>query len=124
MKEDENKPRNQRKSSYAELVDHRAKLLSPIFSQDWPNLPTVRAEGLRLYGLDGKRYMDFMARFGAVNTGHNHPKVVAAAREQIEKQIHGAVGVTLQESLLRLADTLPEILPGTLGMFFFGNSGA
>jgi 4-aminobutyrate aminotransferase len=87
-----------------ELVSHREKLLSPIFSQDWPNLPTVRAEG--------------------VNTGHNHPKVVAAAREQMEKQIHGAVGVTLHESVLRLTETLPEILPGALDMFFFGNSGS
>ncbi len=67
--------------------------------------------------------MDFMAAFGAVNVGHNHPRVVAAAREQMERQIHGAVGVTLHESVLRLAEVLPEILPGALDMFFFGNSG-
>jgi 4-aminobutyrate aminotransferase len=68
--------------------------------------------------------MDFMAAFGVVNVGHNHPRVVAAAREQMEKQIHGAVGVTLHESVLRLAEILPEILPGHLDMFFFGNSGS
>ena len=68
--------------------------------------------------------MDFMAGFGVVNTGHNHPRVIAAAREQMEKQVHGAVGVTLHESVLRLADMLPEILPGKLDMFFFGNSGS
>jgi 4-aminobutyrate aminotransferase len=84
----------------------------------------VRAEGLYLYGLDGKRYMDFMAAFGAVNVGHNHPRVMVAAREQMEKQVHGAVGVTLHESVLRLAEALPEILPGAMDMFFFGNSGA
>jgi len=111
-------------SSYSDLVRRREKLLAPIFSQDWPNLPVTRAEGLYLYGLDGKRYMDFMAAFGAVNVGHNHPAVIAAAREQMEKQVHGAVGVTLHESVLRLAETLPEILPGGLDMFFFGNSGA
>jgi 4-aminobutyrate aminotransferase len=110
-------------SSYEELVKRRDKMLAPSFAQDWPNLPVVRAQGLYLYGLDGKRYMDFMASFGVVNLGHNHPRVVAAAREQMEKQVHGAVGVTLHESVLRLAELLPEILPGHLDMFFFGNSG-
>jgi 4-aminobutyrate aminotransferase len=99
-------------------------MLAPSLSEDWPNLPVVRAQGLYLYGLDGKRYMDFMAAFGVVNVGHNHPRVVSAAREQMEKQIHGAVGVTLHESVLRLAYMLPEILPGNLDMFFFGNSGS
>jgi 4-aminobutyrate aminotransferase len=112
------------KSSYEELVKRRGKMLAPIFAEDWPNLPVVRAEGIYLYALDGKRYIDFMSAFGVVNVGHNHPAVVAAAREQMEKQVHGAVGVTLHESVLRLAALLPEILPGHLDMFFFGNSGS
>ena len=120
----EEKGRLTKSPSYEELVERRNKMLAPIFSQDWPNLPVVKAQGLYLYGLDGKRYMDFMAAFGVVNVGHNHPRVVTAAREQIEMQIHGAVGVTLHESVLRLAYMLPEILPGNLDMFFFGNSGA
>jgi 4-aminobutyrate aminotransferase len=111
------------RSTYEDLVKRRHKMLAPSFAQDWPNLPVVRAQGLYLYGLDRKRYMDFMASFGVVNLGHNHPRVVAAAREQMEKQVHGAVGVTLHESVLRLAEMLPEILPGHLDMFFFGNSG-
>ena len=110
--------------TYEELVKRRDKMLAPSFAQDWPNLPVVRAEGLYLYGLDGKRYMDFMSAFGVVNLGHNHPAVINAAREQMEKQVHGAVGVTLHESVLRLAALLPEILPGHLDMFFFGNSGS
>ena len=110
--------------TYEELVKRRGKMLAPAFAEDWPNLPVVRAEGLYLYGLDGKRYIDFMSAFGVVNVGHNHPAVIAAAREQMEKQVHGAVGVTLHESVLRLAALLPEILPGHLDMFFFGNSGS
>jgi len=99
-------------------------MLAPSLAQDWPNLPVIRARGMYLDGLDGKRYMDFMASFGVVNVGHNHPRVVAAAKEQIDKQIHGAVGVTLHESVLRLAEKLPGILPGRKDMFFFGNSGS
>lgn len=105
-------------------MERQNKLLAPSFAQDWPRLPVVRAEGLYLYGLDGRKYMDFMSAFGVVNLGHNHPNVVAAAREQMDKQVHGAVGVTLHESVLRLADNLPDILPGELDMFFFGNSGS
>lgn len=120
----EEKSRLTKSPSYEELVERRSKMLAPIFSQDWPNLPVVKAQGLYLYGLDGKRYMDFMAAFGVVNVGHNHPRVVTAAREQMERQIHGATGVTLHESVLRLAYMLPEILPGNLDMFFFGNSGS
>jgi len=110
--------------TYEELVKRRDKMLAPSLALDWPNLPVVRAEGLFLYGLDGKQYMDFMAAFGVVNVGHNHPRVIAAARKQMEKQVHGAVGVTLHESVLRLAEKLPDILPGHLDMFFFGNSGS
>jgi 4-aminobutyrate aminotransferase len=113
-----------KRSSYEELVKRQSKILAPSFAQDWPALPVVRAEGIYLYGLDGREYMDFMSGFGVVNLGHNHPRVLAAAREQMEKQVHGAVGVTLHESVLRLAEMLPEILPRRLDMFFFGNSGS
>jgi 4-aminobutyrate aminotransferase len=112
------------KHSFSDLVNRREKLLAPPLAQDWPNLPVVRAKGIYLDGLDGKRYMDFMSSFGVVNVGHNHPNVIAAAKEQMERQVHGAVGVTLHESILRLAERLPEILPGSMDMFFFGNSGA
>jgi len=121
---DKTKSLGSKRSTFEELVARREQLLAPVFAQDWPNLPVVRAEGLYLHGLDGRRYMDFMAAFGAVNVGHNHPKVIAAARKQMDRQIHGAVGVTLHESVLRLAETLPEILPSTMDMFYFGNSGA
>src|SRR5208282_4979746 len=110
--------------SYEQLVNRRGKILAPSFAQDWPNLPVVKAQGLYLYGLDGKRYMDFMSGFGVVNVGHNHPRVVKAAREQLQKQIHGAVGATLHESVLRLAEMLPDILPGRMDMFFFDSSGS
>ena len=110
--------------TYEELVNRFDKMLAPCLAHDWPNLPVVRAQGLYLYGLDGKRYMDFISSFGVVNLGHNHPAVIDAARKQMENQIHGAVGFTLHESVLRLAALLPEILPGHLDMSFFGPSGS
>jgi 4-aminobutyrate aminotransferase len=113
-----------KKPSYEELVADLGDLWAPCFAQDWPNLPVERAEGIYLYGHDGKRYMDFISGFGACNVGHNHPRVVAAARGQMEKMVHAPLGVIAPESTLRLAWELGQIAPGHADSFFFGNSGA
>jgi len=44
-----------------------------------------RAEGIWVWDVDGRRYMDFLAAYGAVNQGHNHPRIVAALTEQAQK---------------------------------------
>lgn len=110
--------------TYDELVNNVEEYLAPSLAQDWPMIPAVRAEGPFLYALDGKRYLDFTAGIAVNNVGHNHPKVLAAAIEQMQLFSHSAVGITLHEPLLRLAHTLPEYMPQGMDMFFFGNSGA
>jgi 4-aminobutyrate aminotransferase len=110
--------------SFEELVTRLDGLLAPCLAQDWPNLPADRADGVYVYGHDGRRYLDFLAGFGACNAGHNHPRVVAAARQQMERMVHAPVGVIAPEPLLRLAWELGQITPGHADMFFFGNSGA
>lgn len=109
---------------YEELRTHLDDLLAPCLAQDWPNLLADRAEGVYLYGRDGRRYLDFLAGFGACNAGHNHPRIVAAAREQMERMVHAPVGVIAHEPLLRLAWELRQITPGQADTFFFGNSGS
>ena len=105
------------------LVKNIDNLLAPCLAQDWPNLPVDRAEGSYVYGRDGRQYLDFLAGFGACNVGHNHPRVVAAAQAQMSKMIHTAIGVTNYEPLLYLADELGQVMPGSVNVFFFGNSG-
>jgi 4-aminobutyrate aminotransferase len=109
--------------SFADLLDGRHDLLAPCLAQDWPNLPIERAEGVYLYDQQGKRYLDFLSGFGACNLGHNHPKVVAAARRQLECMVHAPVGVATPEATLRLAWELGQEMPAGADMFFFGNSG-
>ncbi len=99
------------------------ELLAPCFAQDWPNLPADRAEGVYVYGRDGRRYLDFLAGFGACNAGHNHPRIVTVAREEMERMVHAPVGVIAHEPALRLAWELRQVVPGG-DMFFFGNSGS
>ena len=110
--------------SYDKLAARLDDLLAPCLAQDWPNLPVERAEGVYLYTRDGRRVLDFLAGFGACNVGHNHPRVVAAAREQMERMVHAPLGVIAHEPALRLAWELGQITPGGADMFFFGNSGA
>jgi 4-aminobutyrate aminotransferase len=110
--------------SFDELLSRLDQLLAPCLAQDWPNLPTERVEGVYIYGRDGRRYLDFLSGFGACNAGHNHPRVVAAAREQMARMVHAPVGVLAHEPLLRLAWELGQITPGAADMFFFGSSGA
>ena len=110
--------------SFDELLPRLDQLLAPCLAQDWPNLPTERVEGVYIYGRDGRRYLDFLSGFGACNAGHNHPRVVAAAREQMARMVHAPVGVVAHEPLLRLAWELGQITPGGADMFFFGSSGA
>ncbi len=109
--------------SYLELAANIKELLAPSLAEDWPELPVVKAEGIYLHTADGRRYMDFTSGIAVTNVGHNHPRVLAAAREQMEKMSHSAVGITLHEPLLRLAQALPDVMPPGMNMFFFGNSG-
>jgi ornithine--oxo-acid transaminase len=45
----------------------------------------AKAEGAWVWDVDGKRYMDFLAAYSAVNQGHCHPRLVKALRDQAEK---------------------------------------
>lgn len=114
---------NQR-THFDKLAAHLDDLLAPSLAQDWPNLPVEKAEGVYIYGRDKRRYVDFLAGFGACNVGHNHPRVIEAAQEQISKFVHTAIGVTNYEPLLYLAEELGRLMPGGASTFFFGNSGS
>lgn len=99
-------------------------LLSVNLTDDWPNVPVDRAEGVYFYGTDGRAYMDFSSGMATANVGHRHPEVVAAAKEQIDRLIHGPVGVVMYEPILRLAHELGKVTPKGLDAFFFSNAGA
>ncbi|MDQ3249064.1 MAG: aminotransferase class III-fold pyridoxal phosphate-dependent enzyme [Chloroflexota bacterium] len=82
------------------------------------------AEGAYLYATDGRRYLDFTSGIGVTNTGHCHPKVVAAAQAQIGKLIHGQINIVYHQPMLDLVNELLTIVPPHLHSFFFSNSGA
>ena len=97
--------------------------LSPLLKQATPVL-VERGEGVHLYDEAGRRYLDFTAGIGVTSTGHCHPRVVAAAQEQVAKLIHGQYTTVMHRPLLTLAERLGEVLPADLDSVFFSNSGS
>src|SRR5712691_2288875 len=71
-----------------------------------------RAQGSEIWDTDGRRYIDFVGGIGVMNVGHNHPRVMAAVREQLDRVTHTAFQVVMYESYLRLAERLCEVAPG------------
>ena len=104
------------------LLDNR-RYLSPV----WPRYTDIlieRGEGVYLYDLDGRRYLDFTCGIGVTNTGHCHPRVVAAIREQAGLLLHGQANIVHHKPLLELVGALREVVPAALNSFYFSNSGA
>jgi taurine--2-oxoglutarate transaminase len=81
------------------------------------------AEGRHFWDYDGKRYLDFASQLVNVNIGHQHPKVIAAIKEQADQL--ATIGPPMaSESRSRLGRLLAEVTPGDLTMSFFTNGGA
>lgn len=97
--------------------------LSPILKQATP-VVAARGEGIYLFDAQERRYLDFTAGIGVTSTGHCHPRVVAAAQDQVGKLIHGQYTTVLHEPLLTLVDRLGPVLPEGLDRLFFANSGS
>lgn len=66
----------------------------------------ARAEGTRVWDVDGKAYLDFTSGIGVLNTGHRHPYVVRAVREQLDRLVHTCFQVTMYEPYVELAARL------------------
>ncbi|WP_324652335.1 aspartate aminotransferase family protein [Georgenia sp. H159] len=97
--------------------------LSPRLLQATP-VTVDHARGSYVYGTDGARYLDFTAGIGVVSTGHCHPRVVAAAQEQVASLIHGQYTTVMHRPLLELIERLAHVLPPNLDSVFFANSGS
>jgi 4-aminobutyrate aminotransferase/(S)-3-amino-2-methylpropionate transaminase len=78
-----------------------------------PSFPIVAAEahGVRLTDVDGNTFIDFTGGVGCLNVGHSHPKVVAAARAQLERFGHTDFTVVPYEPYVTLAERLLERVP-------------
>ncbi len=70
------------------------------------------AENAELWDVEGNRYIDFAGGIAVLNTGHRHPKVVAAAKAQEDHYTHTSFQVVPYEPYIALAEKLNELAPG------------
>jgi 4-aminobutyrate aminotransferase/(S)-3-amino-2-methylpropionate transaminase len=72
---------------------------------------TAHAENAELWDVEGKRYIDFAGGIAVLNTGHRHPKVMAAVAEQLTHFTHTCFQVSPYESYIALAERLNALAP-------------
>ena len=100
-----------------------ATTLSPVLRQA-TDVVAARGEGALIFDEDDRRYLDFTAGIGVTSTGHCHPRVVAAAQEQVGRIIHAQYTTVMHRPLLTLTERMGQVLPEGLDRMFFANSGS
>jgi 4-aminobutyrate aminotransferase / (S)-3-amino-2-methylpropionate transaminase / 5-aminovalerate transaminase len=96
----------------AELHARRAQAVARGVASMHPQVYAARAENAELWDVEGKRYIDFAGGIAVMNSGHRHPKVVAAVRAQLERFTHTAFQVLPYEPYVALAERLNALAPG------------
>ncbi|MCB1911862.1 MAG: aminotransferase class III-fold pyridoxal phosphate-dependent enzyme, partial [Rhodocyclaceae bacterium] len=111
-------------TSNADFMARRAAALPRGVGQAHPVFAS-KAQNAELWDVEGRRYIDFVAGIAVVNTGHCHPKVVAAAQAQIPLFSHTCFQVVAYDGYLRLAERLNALAPGNAPKkTFFLSTGA
>ena len=106
------------------LVADDDRLISPSYTRSYP-MVAKRGRGIRVEDVDGNVFLDFAAGIAVCSTGHCHPEVVAAIREQAGELFHMSGTDFYYEGMTVLAERLSAIapMPGP-HKFYYGNSGA
>lgn len=106
----------------SDLNTRHQDVLAPVIGFN-TKVHAVKAEGLWVTDPDGNRWADFACGTAVTNLGHNHPAVVAAAHDQIDRVIHSGM-IFHYEPVVEAAERLRAITPANIEKFGFANSGA
>ncbi len=88
-------------------------------------LEVERAEGLFIHLTDGRRVADLVSGVGVSSFGHNHPEIIEAIHQQVDRHLHTMVyGEFRQSAQVEAAAALRKLLPAPLDAIYFVNSGA
>jgi 4-aminobutyrate aminotransferase len=106
------------------VIERDGLVMSQNYRKDYP-LVAARGRGVMVEDVDGNRYLDFAAGIAVVATGHCHPEVVAAIKEQADRFLHMCATDFYYENVVALAEGLARRAPGPgRWRVFFANSGA
>jgi 4-aminobutyrate aminotransferase len=107
-----------------ELVKKDENVISPSYVRFYP-LVVESGRGCIVRDVDGNEYIDFNSGLVCLNVGTNHPKVVAAIKNQCDRFLHYSNTDFFYAEVVNLAEKLVEIAPGSFDKkVYFGNSGA
>jgi len=109
------------------MLTHRQLFLNHLAqTSDEPlMLEIIKADGVELTDVNGKKYIDLISGISVSNVGHRHPQVVEAIKKQLDQYMHLMVyGEFIQTPQTELAKTLCDHLPRNLNSCYFVNSGA
>lgn len=88
-------------------------------------LEIVKAEGSKLYDVNGNEYIDLIGGISVCNIGHRHPKVIEAIKKQLDEYLHVMVyGELVQSPQVQYAALLTKHLPPSLNSVFYTASGS
>lgn len=102
-------------------VRRAERVFSPALHLYYP-LAIASGSGIHIVSTEGRRYMDFSSGLAVLNIGHNHPRVLAAVRQQLDAYVHTG-GVYYNETTVAAAERLITVTPKGLDMLFFSNAG-
>jgi 4-aminobutyrate aminotransferase len=94
------------------LVEEDSKFLSSATRLSYYPLVVAKAEGAKVWDIDGNEYIDFLSGAAVTNVGHRHPKVVEAIKDQCDRFIHYTLAYVYYEKAVELAKRIVEITPG------------
>lgn len=108
----------------SEIIRIDNQVVSPSYTRIYP-LVARKGKGLWIEDVDGNLFLDFTAGIAVCATGHCHPEVVSAIKEQAELLIHMSGTDFYYSPQVLLAQKLTSLIPGKGSKkVFFGNSGA
>ena len=106
----------------SDLLARHENIIAPVIAFD-TEVIAERAEGLWVTDVNGNRWADFACGTAVTNLGHNHPAVVSAAHDQLDRVMHSGC-IFRYDSVVEAAERLAKITPPGIEKFAFANSGA
>lgn len=108
----------------AEILAKQKKYLFPNHLLYYTEpMPLERGDGMYVWDVEGKKYLDFFGGILTTSIGHNRPEVNQAVQQQTEKMIHSST-LYPNEAHVNLAEKMAEIAPGKLQVSYFTPSGS
>ena len=92
--------------------------------EQFPLIPIQRGEGVWLYDFDGRRYLDGVSSWWVNLFGHNHPRIKAALKDQLDKLEHVILAGFTHEPVIELSERLSAKTGHQLGHCFYASDGA